>query len=480
MGTAEAADRPPRRGPPLIPLVLAVSLFMENMDSTVIATSLAAIAEDIHTDAIALKLALTSYLVALAIFIPVTGWMADRFGGRKVFQIALLVFIIGSIACALADSLLAFIGARFLQGMGGAMMSPLARIVLIRATPRSGLVSAMAWLSIPGLIGPIAGPPLGGFLTTYFSWHWIFIINVPIGLAGIWLTQLFLPEFERNAPRRMDFPGFVMLGTCFAGLVFGISVITLPALPLTFGILTLAAGVVAGLLYLMYMRRTEYPLLDMRLFRFPLFRAAVVGGSLFRLGFGATPFLLPLMLQMDFGLTAFGAGMLVFVSAFGSMGAKFSATWLYEKFGFRTLLTLSTCGVAVCIVAQGLFVSTTPVPLMVAVLIIFGVFQSTVFTGLNAFAVADISDRDAAQSTSITTVFSQLFLALGVAVGGGMLELGPALRGGGVEHVDFVLAFVVVGATTLAGAAVFFRVPADAGSQISGHRVGTAERVEQH
>ena len=186
----------------IVPLILAVALFMENMDSTVIATSLAVIAHDIGTEPVALKLALTTYLVALAIFIPISSWMADRFGARTVFRWAIVVFMVGSVCCAASNSLLTFVLSRFLQGMGGAMMTPVARLVLVRATPRNQLVDAMAWLSIPGLIGPILGPPIGGFITTYLSWHWIFLINVPIGIIGIVLVGIFLPEWHRNEPDR--------------------------------------------------------------------------------------------------------------------------------------------------------------------------------------------------------------------------------------------------------------------------------------
>jgi EmrB/QacA subfamily drug resistance transporter len=461
--------------PPLVPLILAVSLFMENMDSTVIATSLAAIAADIGTDPIALKLAMTSYLLALAIFIPVTGWMADRFGGRKIFQVALSIFIVGSIACAMANSLGSFIGARFLQGIGGAMMSPLARIVLVRATPRNELVSAMAWLTIPALIGPIVGPPLGGFLTTYFSWHWIFLINVPIGFLGIWLTQRFLPEFERNAPRRMDFVGFLLTGVAFAGIVFGISVISLPALPPQVGWATLAVGLLTGIVYVFYARRVEYPLLDLRLFRFPLFRATVVGGIFFRLGIGATPFLFPLMLQLTFGLTPFEAGSLIFVSAIGAMATKFIATIGFVRFGFRNLLSFVTVVSGLVIIAQGMFLPSTPWMLMMVVLVIGGAANSLFFTGTNAFGVADISDKDAAQSTAISTVIGQLSLALGVALGGGVLELSQHVHGGELNHGDFQTAFLAVGLATLASVWWFIRVPSDAGALISGHKLSSAE-----
>ncbi|MDR3472081.1 MAG: MFS transporter [Devosia sp.] len=469
-----------RNAPPIVPLVLAVALFMENMDSTVIATSLAAIAKDIHSDPIALKLALTSYLLALAIFIPITGWMADRFGARKIFQIALVIFVVGSIACAASNSLAAFIGARFFQGVGGAMMSPLARIVLVRATPRSELVSAMAWLTIPALIGPIVGPPLGGFLTTYFSWHWIFLINVPTGILGIWLTQKFLPEFERNAPRRMDFVGFLLVGGFFAGLVFGISVMSLPALPMAYGVATLIVGLALGIAYLFYLKRTPYPVLDLRLFRFPLFRTSVVGGSFFRLGVGATPFLLPLMLQLDFGLSPFQSGSLVFVGAFGALAAKFTARPLLIHFGFRLVLAVGAFAIGLFILAQGLFLSNTPYLWMLFVLVGAGFAQSTLFTSLNAFGVADISDRDAAQATAITTVIGQLCFALGVSLGGGALEISHALRGGELAHPDFVAAFFVVGLVGLLAVWPFARLPNDAGNAISGHGAEGPAGLELH
>src|SRR6187549_1590446 len=265
----------------IVPLIIAVALFMENMDSTVIATSLPAIAADIGTNPLALKLALTSYLLSLAVFIPMSGWTADRFGARTVFAAAIAVFMIGSIGCALSSSIAQFVLARILQGMGGAMMTPVGRLVLVRTVDRRELVNAMAWVSIPAMIGPLMGPPLGGFITTYASWHWIFLINVPIGLIGIVLVNTFLPDWKRNATRRMDFVGFFLAGAAFAGWVFGISVVTLPALPIGFGIAALVGGTVAAAVYYWHFKRTEYPLLDLDLFRLKLFRTTMVAGTFF-------------------------------------------------------------------------------------------------------------------------------------------------------------------------------------------------------
>jgi EmrB/QacA subfamily drug resistance transporter len=457
----------------IVPLILAVSLFMENMDSTVIATSLAEIARDIGTEPVALKLALTAYLVALAIFIPVSSWMADRFGARNVFRWAIVVFMIGSVCCAMSNSLATFVLSRFLQGMGGAMMTPVARLVLVRATPRNQLVDAMAWLSIPGLIGPIVGPPVGGFITTYASWHWIFLINVPIGLIGIVLVGIFLPDWHRNEPRRMDFPGFFLAGAAFAGWVFGISVITLPALPITFGVAALAGGTLAALVYLWHYRRTEYPLLDLRLFRLPIFRATMTGGTFFRLGTGAMPFLFPLMLQLSFGLNAFQTGTITFASAVGAFTAKFVAEPIIQRIGFRTTLIWSTVGTLAGVVAMGLYAPQTPVWLMMGLLVLTGFIQSTWWTSTNAFVFSDVDDKDAGQANVISQVGVQLSLAFGVALGGSALELFRQGHGGEPTLLDFHLAFYVIAAVGVVAAIVFARLPRNAGSNISGHGGGS-------
>lgn len=449
-----------------VPLILATALFMENMDSTVIATSLAAIATDIGTDPISLKLALTAYLVALAIFIPISSWMADRYGSRNVFRVAMLVFVVGSIACAFSNSLFAFVIARFVQGMGGAMMTPVARLVLVRSTPRHDLVNAMAWLTIPGLVGPVVGPPFGGFLTTYFSWHWIFLINVPIGLLGIVLVSKFLPETMRVAPRAIDFKGFALAGPAFALFAFGTSVISLPALPPVFGVVATIAGVVLAFAYARHALNTEDPLFDLRLLRFPFFRSAVVAGTFFRLGQGATPFLFPLMLQLIFGYTPFQSGMITFASAIGAITAKFAATFIFKAMGFRTSLTLATAISAAGLFAMGLYTQSTPIALIIGVLIFTGFWQSMFWTGSQAFVFADIDDRDAGQANVMAQVSNQLSIALGVALGGGMLEASTALRGGELVLGDFHLAFMVLAAVCLISTVMFLRLPRNAGHQL--------------
>ena len=462
----------------ITPLILAVALFMENMDSTVIATSLPAIATDIGSSPIALKLALTAYFVSLAIFIPISGWMADRFGAGNIFRIAIGIFVVGSIACAFSSSLPTFVFSRFLQGVGGSMMTPVARLVLLRVTPRNELVSAMAWLTIPALVGPLTGPPLGGFLTTYLSWHWIFWINVPIGIAGIALATRFLPPPEPRTPRPIDLPGFFLTSIAFSGIIFGLSVISLPAIPTSVGYATIMVGVIATVLYLLHTRRTEFPLLDPKLFKNKLFRTAMVGGLFFRIGIGAFPFLMPLMLQLTFGFSPFESGLTTFVSAFGAILSKFVAERLYARFGFPRMLTAASALGCAFLALNGLFSPATPHYLLMACLFIGGITRSFFFTGVNVFGYADVSEADASQATAIAAVMQQISVALGVAVAGGVLELSTTIRGGPLDLTDFHIAWFVVATLAAVSAFAFFRLPPDSGGNVSGHQLKPLPKVE--
>jgi MFS family permease len=351
------------------------------------------------------------------------------------------------------------------------MMTPVARLVLIRATPRNELVSAMAWLTIPALIGPITGPPLGGFLTTYLSWHWIFWINVPIGVAGIILATIYLPKIETRNPRPIDFPGFVMAGIAFAGIIFGLSVISLPAIPLVAGYIGIFVGLVAGLLYYRHSRRTAYPLLDPTLFRHPMFRSAIIGASLFRIGIGAFPFLLPLMLQLTFGLNPFESGMITFVGAIGAIASKFVAERIYSSIGFPRVLLFSTVIGCLFLAVNGLFFPDTPPLYLYLSLLVGGLVRSIFFTGVNALAFADIDEHEASQATAINAVSQQLSIALGVALAGGVLELSSSFSGDTLGIGDFHLAWFVVSGVALLSALPFLRMPPDAGSNVSGHRI---------
>jgi EmrB/QacA subfamily drug resistance transporter len=453
----------------LIPLIVACALFMENLDSTAIATALPVIAAAFGESPVRLSLAITSYLFALAVFIPISGWVADRFGARRVFGLAIGVFVLGSILCGFATSVWQLVLARTLQGLGGAMMVPVGRLVLLRATAKADLVRAMAWLTIPALIGPVLGPPLGGFITTYVSWRWIFWINVPIGVLGIVLVSLFIPDVREDRPPPLDLRGFLLSSVGLLGLVAGFESIGRGLVPPGFTLLLLAAGALAVALYVRHARRTPHAVVDLTLLEVPTFRAAVVGGFLFRAGIGAIPFLLPLMLQAAFGLSAFNSGLLTFAAAAGAMLMKITAPPILRRFGFRRVLLANALISSAFIAANGLFQPTTPHLLILLVLLAGGFFRSLQFTSINTLGYADIERARMSRATSFASMMQQLSLTVGVATGALLLHLSAAARGGAhLASTDFAAAFF--GVAILAATSVFAYVPlaADAGAEVSG------------
>jgi EmrB/QacA subfamily drug resistance transporter len=456
------------------PFILAVALFMEQMDSTVIATSLPAIADDLDVGPITLKLAMTSYLVALGIFIPLSGWAADRFGAKRVFIIAIGVFMAGSLLCATAGSVQAFVLARFLQGMGGSMTVPVGRAILLKSTKKSELVSAMAMFTIPGVIGPLVGPPIGGFITTYFRWEWIFLINIPIGIIGIALSAIFLPNIESESPPPVDIKGFLLSGAGAAGVVFGLSVISLPALPPVVGGVAVVIGAVSLMLFIPHARRHPHPVLELRLFSIETFRSCVVSGTVFRIAMGAMPFLLPLMLQLGFGLTAFQSGMITFVAAGGALFTKTVARFVFARFGFRRTLIVAAGLSAVGSAANAFFYPDTPHIVMIVILFMTGFVRSFFFTGINVLGFADIERHQTSQATALNATIQQITGALGVAFAGIVLEIHAMLSGQELALSGFHVAFICVAVLNLLAAIPIWRLPAGAGSDVSGHRIAAA------
>jgi EmrB/QacA subfamily drug resistance transporter len=464
----------------IVPLIIAVALFMENMDSTVIATSLPAIATDIGTNPLALKLAVTSYLLSLAVFIPASGWTADRFGARTVFRAAIAVFVLGSIGCALSHSLTDFVIARIVQGMGGAMMTPVGRMVLVRTISKRELVGAMAWVTTPALIGPVLGPPVGGFITTYATWHWIFIINVPIGLAGIALATRFIPDVRAELRERFDLTGMALAGLGIAGVAFGFSVLGLNFLPWTVVAALVAGGACFIAAYLVHARHTANPALDLTLFRLPTFRASVAGGFLFRLGIGALPFLLPLMLQVGFGMTPFQSGMITFASALGAMGMKMAARTMLRMFGFRTILIANALISAGFLAVIAAFTQTTPAAAMLALLVVGGFFRSLQFTSINTIAYAEVEPARVSRATALVSVAQQLSISSGVALGALAVEFAQRFRGDAtLQAADFPPAFLAVAAISALSALIFTRLPGDAGAEMADRLPAPTETSDQ-
>jgi EmrB/QacA subfamily drug resistance transporter len=452
----------------IVPLIVAVALFMENMDSTVIATSLPAIAADIGTSPLTLKLAVTSYLLSLAVFIPVSGWTADRFGARTVFRAAIAVFMLGSIGCALSGSLTQLVAARIVEGMGGAMMTPVARLILVRSVDRRELINAMVWVTLPALIGPLVGPALGGFITTYLSWHWIFLINIPIGLAGIVLATIFIEDVRAETPDPFDPIGAVLAGLGIGGLVFGGSLLGLNFLPTGVVLVLILVGAVATYAYVRHARRTPAPVLDLSLLKIPTMRAAIVGGFIYRSGIGAMPFLLPLLLQLGFGLTPFQSGLITLSNVVGAMGMKTVIPVILRRYGFRWVLTVNALISAALVAACATFTPGVSFAWIIGVLVVGGFFRSLEFTSLNTIAYADVDNHRMSRATSLVAVAQQVSIAVGVAIGALAVDLTLWAHGHTtITAADFQPAYIII--AVISGCAFFFfvRMPANAGAELA-------------
>jgi EmrB/QacA subfamily drug resistance transporter len=467
---------------PIVPMVVATALFMENTDSTILATALPTIAADLRIDPISLKLAVTSYLVSLAVFIPASGWVADRIGARTTFRIALAVFMAASIGCAFSRSLGQFVAFRALQGVGGAMMVPVGRMVVIRAVPKNELVRALSFISMPALIGPMLGPPLGGLIVTYADWRWIFFVNLPIGVLGIVLATLFIPDLREKTPP-LDVRGFLLSAVGLGGVILGTAMVGRRIAPPETVAACMLIGAVSLALYGVHALRAPRPLLDLRLLRFASFEAGIVGGTFFRFGVGASAFLLPLMLQLAFGLNALRSGLITFAGAVGALAVKPLARTILRRFGFRRLLIVNGLVASLVLMAYGLFTATTPHAVLFIVLLCGGFLRSLQFTSLSALTYADLEPRHIGAATAMASVAQQVSVSLGVATGAMVLEMAELIaQHARPQAADFAAAFVVVGLVSLGSVVLLLRLPATAGDEISGRivpRAGEATLVSR-
>ena len=466
--------RPERR----LPLIIATALFIENMDSTAITTSLPQIAAELGTEPVALKLALTTYMLALAVFIPVSGWVADRFGARRVFVGAMAVFLLGSLGCAASDGLGTLVAGRFVQGIGGAMMVPVGRLVLLRSVEKAELVRALSWLTVPAMLGPMLGPVLGGAITTYAHWRFIFLINLPMGLLGMWLAWRFVPEL-RQVVAPLDWRGFALSAGGLALAMFGLSAIGRGLVPGAAIALVIMAGTGLMLAYVRHARVHPAPLLRLDLLRIPTYRIGVLGGSLFRIGIGATPFLLPLMLQLGFGLDPLESGLVTFTSTAGAMFMKVVAPRILHQLGFRPVLVWNGLLASALLCGFGLFRADTPYWLMVGVLLASGCFRSLQFTSINAIAYADIGQDRMSQASSLAAMAQQIALALGVTIGGYALSVAGTLTGrDDGDPVTFLFAFLSVGLISASSVWQMRRLAPDAGAEMAGRAEAGQEVAE--
>ncbi|HKQ45825.1 MAG TPA: MFS transporter [Rhizomicrobium sp.] len=453
-----------------IALIAGAAMFMEQLDGTVLATALPSMARELGVSAPSLSIALTSYLISLAVFIPVSGRIADRFGARTVFRSAIVIFLLGSIACANAPSVSFLVVARFVEGIGGALMMPVGRLVLMRNVQKRDLIQASSWVLVPAVVGPILGPPVGGFIITYLhSWRWIFYINLPIGLVAIVLVSLFIANTRGEVPEKTDYKGIFLSSLSLGLLLFGFELISHDGeaiLALSF----LAMGGLLGALYIHYARAVRDPILDISLMRIPTFGTSVIAGAITRLTQGAHPYLLPLMMQLGFGLSAAQSGLMTLATALGSIAAKPVAPLVLRRFGFRDTLVVNgffaSAGYAVC----GLFRPGWPLPVMFAIMVCSGFFMSLQFTGFNTIAYDEVSQQRMGAATSFYTTFQQLMLSMGICAGAAALQGAMVLRGHHVpQFADFTVALWTVAAVSLTATIWNRRFSHEAGTEISGH-----------
>jgi EmrB/QacA subfamily drug resistance transporter len=455
----------------LTALIVATALLMEQMDGTVLATALPTMARSFDVDPLHMNVALTAYLLSLAVFIPASGKVADRFGARTVFRGAIVLFTAGSMLCGQAPSLAFLVGARIVQGIGGAMMVPVGRLVLLRTVSKSELVSAMAWLLVPATIGPVLGPPIGGFIVTYLSWRWIFYINVPIGLLGIVLATRYIQDVRESERTSFDLPGLALSALSLSCLMFGLEMASRPLVPPAETAGLLLAGLASGALYVRHARRHPRPVLDLRLMRIPTFAISVTSGSLFRITVGAMPFLLPMMLQLGFGLSAAQSGLVTFVSAAGSLAMRVCAPVALRRIGYRHALIWNSLLCTVVFATYAAFRPGWPVVLIYAALLVGGFFQSLQFTAYNTIAYADMPRARMSAATSFYSTFQQLSLSLGITVAALSLAASTALLGHARSTMaDFSIAFAVLSASALLSCVPCLRLSQDAGDELSGHR----------
>jgi EmrB/QacA subfamily drug resistance transporter len=457
----------------LIPLIVGCAFFMEGLDSTMIAVSIPAMAKSLGESPLRLNLVITTYLLSLAVFIPVSGWIADRFGARRVFCAAVLIFAGGSALCGLATSLPMLVAMRVVQGFGGAMMTPVGRLILLRSFPRAGLVSAMNWMTIPSMIGPMVGPIIGGVLTSYASWRWIFYLNIPIGLLGGALALRLLENFRAPAPARFDLVGFAVAGIGLFLLEFAIENVGRPMIPPVAGYAFFPLALAALLLYRRHARHFPTPVLDLDLLKIKTFNIGTIAGGVCRMGLDATPFLLPLMFQVGFGMSPVEAGVLSFSSTFGAMFVRSFSRPVLRYFGFRRTLVAAALLSGLVTASYALLSADTPQWLIALAVLLGGCVRSIQYLGLNTISYADVPSAMLSRATGFGGVLQQVARGFGVAIGAALLAIVAGAEQ--VTTADFRIVLVLVGLIPLVSVAGFLRLSEADGAEVSGHR--PAERA---
>ncbi|PYE85347.1 MFS transporter [Pseudoroseicyclus aestuarii] len=467
--TVAEGPPPARRGARffVIPLIVSTGFLMEALDTNIITASMPAMAQDFGVAPERLAIGITAYIVAMALAMPLAGWIADRFGAKRVFISAIAVFTLASILCGLSQGLEQLVAARVLQGAGAALMTPVGRLILLRSFGRSELVRAITWMTMPVLIGPLIGPLLGGFLTTYYSWRWIFFVNLPVGLLGALTAWRYVEDLPARRPGRFDLRGFAILGAGLVAFQAAIELLVHPVVhPQTIWLLAASALVLLGC-FVGYARNRPGAVLDLGLMAGRPFRSGVLFGGLSRIGMNAVPFLLQLKLQLAMGFTPFQAGAVVFVTAFGAICLKPMTGWMLRRTGFRRLLSINAAAGAVLTAGFAALGPGLPIAVMLAYVFVFGFVRSLQFNAINALVYSEIDPARQSASVTLAGVAQQLSMGLGVSLSAALLAQGVT-----AEAAIFDRSFLVMALVPLISA-LGFRLalrPSD-GAETSGHRV---------
>ncbi len=452
-------------------LAVGSALFMQFIDQTALSTALPTLADAFRIPPIDLKLVLTSYILVQAVIVPASGWAADRWGARRVFMAAMAVFLLGSVLCGLSRTLGELVLFRILQGAGAAMIMPVGRIIVVGQSSREQLVKAMALLTTPAMVGPIIGPPLTGLILKVASWPWIFYINLPVGILGMIAVWKFVPRTRQPHPGRFDTLGFVLAAVAMSSLMGLAETLGFNLIPWTVQVAALAVGLAATVAFIHHARTADRPVLDLSLFRVRSFRASCTGGTLVRIGIGATPFLMPLLLQIAMGWSPLQAGSLTISMAIGALISRPLATRTMRLMGFRNVLVWTAALVALFTVVPGFFRVSTPVWIMFGLLAVGGFVRATQFTASNALAFAELNQSQVTAASTMQAVVLQLSISMGITTGSLALQLVRVGSGShGLTASDFTLPFCFVGALSLLAAPVYARLPREVGADMAGRR----------
>jgi EmrB/QacA subfamily drug resistance transporter len=453
-----------------LPWVVATALFMEQLDSTIVNTAIPAMAASLHVTPLSLKAVVTSYILSLAVAIPISGWMADRFGTRRVFMSAIAIFTVASVLCGLSVNSPMLVAARLLQGVGAAMMMPVGRLAIIRTFPKSELLSAMNFVIIPALIGPLLGPTVGGLIVHWMSWREIFFVNVPVGLAAIFLAHRYMPDYRGDGARPLDLIGLVLFGTGIALLSWLLEIFGEHKLDVTSAAVLLFIAVSLLAAYVWHASEAPFPLLRLALFKIRTFRVSVAGGFVTRIGVGGLPFLLPLLYQLGLGLPAWQSGLLMMPSAAAAMGMKFISVRVLARFGYRQVLTVNTVLIGLTISMYSFVQQGTPVIAIVMISLCLGFFNSLQFSSMNSIAYADVDNADSSMASTIASSMQQLSASFGLATGslitgwflGDLPQSDRAALTSALHH-----AFIALAVLTLLSSLTFWSLRKEDGESIS-------------